>query len=115
LEILNNLRDNIDVDESKIIQNLNYCIKQIGNNTLYEANMEYDGTDGNNKERNEVQMIMGAYSKGMQDKEEKSRRPSISGTPAVQPSDLDSARKYVVSTDKIVDMLKVNIDGREEL
>lgn len=37
------------------------------------------------------------------------------GLPNVGPTDLDSARKYVVSTDKIEDMLKVNIDGREEL
>lgn len=55
LEILNNLRDNIDVDESKIIKDLNYCIKCIGNNTLYEANLDYDGEDGgDNKERNEM-------------------------------------------------------------
>lgn len=33
----------------------------------------------------------------------------------VQPSELDSARKYIVTTDKITDMLKVNIDGKEEL
>lgn len=63
LEILNNLRDAIDVDESKIIKDLNYCIKSIGNNTLYEANLDYEG--GDNKERNEVQMIMGAYSKSV--------------------------------------------------
>jgi hypothetical protein len=62
---------------------LNYCIKCIGNNTLYEANLEYDGSDGNNKERNEVQMIMGAYSKGVAEKDERSRRPSISGAPSV--------------------------------
>ena len=62
-EILNNLRDAIDVDESKIIKDLNYCIKSIGNNTLYEANLDYEG--GDNKERNEVQMIMGAYSKSV--------------------------------------------------
>lgn len=113
LEILNNLRDTIDVDESKIIKDLNYCIKCIGNNTLYEANMEYDGSDG--KERNEVQMIMGAYSKQVVEKDDRSRRPSVSGTPSVQPTDIDSARKYIVSTDKIEDMLKINLDGREEL
>jgi hypothetical protein len=28
---------------------------------------------------------------------------------------VDSARKYAVTTDKIEDMLKVNIDGRDEL
>ncbi len=48
LEILNHLRDSIDVDESKVIKDLNYCIKCIGNNTLYEANIEYDDADGNN-------------------------------------------------------------------
>ena len=63
LEILNNLRDSIDVDESNLIKDLNYCIKSIGNNTLYEANLDYEG--GDNKERNEVQMIMGAYSKAV--------------------------------------------------
>jgi hypothetical protein len=30
-------------------------------------------------------------------------------------SDIDSARKYVVTTEKVEDMLKINIDGREEL
>ncbi len=35
--------------------------------------------------------------------------------PSVGPSDIDSARKYIISTDKIEDMLKVNLDGREEL
>jgi hypothetical protein len=28
---------------------------------------------------------------------------------------VDSARKYAVTTEKIEDMLKVNIDGRDEL
>ena len=39
----------------------------------------------------------------------------MNGPPSVQPTDLDSARKYVVSTEKIEDLLKVNIDGRDEL
>ena len=65
LEILNSLRVQIDVDEAKLIMDLNYCIKVISNNTLYEANLEYEGEagGGNNKERNEMQMLVGAYTK----------------------------------------------------
>jgi hypothetical protein len=32
LEILNNLRDLIDPEEKKVVQELNYCIKMISSN-----------------------------------------------------------------------------------
>lgn len=60
-------------------------------------------------------MIMGAYSKQVQEKDHNSRRPSVSANLGLGPSDIDSARKYIISTEKIEDMLKVNLDGREEL
>jgi hypothetical protein len=44
------------------MKDLNYCIKTISNNTLYEANVEYE-EGGNTKERNEMQMLVGAFSK----------------------------------------------------
>lgn len=42
LEILNDLRDSVDTDETKIIQDLNYCINMISSNQLYEAKLEFD-------------------------------------------------------------------------
>ena len=38
LEILNNLRELIDPDEKKVVSDINYCIKMISSNQLYEAN-----------------------------------------------------------------------------
>ena len=92
-----------------------YCIKVISNNTLYEANLEYEGEGGNNKERNEMQMLVGAYTKAPHNQDDKNNKPTINISPAIPSSDVDSARKYAVTTDKIEDMLKVNIDGRDEL
>jgi hypothetical protein len=37
LEILNNIRDLIEPNEKKIITDINYCIKMISSNQLYEA------------------------------------------------------------------------------
>lgn len=42
LEILNNIRDAVDSKENKTISELNYCIKMITSNQLYEANLELD-------------------------------------------------------------------------
>lgn len=42
LEILNNLRDKIDSNQTKTLQEINYCIKIITSNQLYEANIEMD-------------------------------------------------------------------------
>ena len=39
LDILNNLRDKLDPDEVKIIADLNFCIKTISSNRLYEADI----------------------------------------------------------------------------
>ena len=38
LEILNHLRELIDPDEKKVVSDINYCIKMISSNQLYEAN-----------------------------------------------------------------------------
>ena len=51
LEILNRLRDEVDIDETRIINDINYCIKVISSNSLYEANIDLEnpeGTEGNN-------------------------------------------------------------------
>jgi hypothetical protein len=50
----------------KLIQDLNYCIKIISSNQLYEAKLDienYDGKGGDEKGRNEVQMLLNTYSK----------------------------------------------------
>jgi flagellin-specific chaperone FliS len=47
LDILNGLRDQIDVDQQQIIADLNYCIKMISGNQLYEAKLDLDGQEGN--------------------------------------------------------------------
>lgn len=48
------------MDEDKIIMDLNYCIKVISSNQLYEANLDYpeNNPDANSKDHNEVQMLM---------------------------------------------------------
>lgn len=66
LEILNGLRDQIDTNEKKIVEDLNYCIKIISSNQLYEAKLDYDEmTDQNSK--TEVHMLLNTYSKGISD------------------------------------------------
>ena len=40
LEILNEARDMFDPTESKIIKDINYCIKMISSNKLYEAELD---------------------------------------------------------------------------
>ncbi len=50
LEIMNNLRDKIDTQEDQMIKELNYCIKIISSNKLYEAELEFEGSpDGRKK------------------------------------------------------------------
>jgi hypothetical protein len=63
LEILNNLRDEIDIDETKIISELNYCIKMISSNQLYEAKLEIDPNNADDKNHKEVLLLMNTYSK----------------------------------------------------
>jgi hypothetical protein len=85
LEILNSLRDSIDVDEGKLINDLNYCIKVISSNSLYEAKLDMEGYDqkqGDEKGRTEVQMLLNTYSKAT--------------TSVVNPSIADKRRKSSV-------------------
>ena len=42
LEILGYLREQLDADELKVIQDLNYCIKIISSNQLYEAKLDIE-------------------------------------------------------------------------
>jgi hypothetical protein len=54
------------MSESKMIEDLNYCIKIISSNQLYEAKLEYDDSTGDSNSKAEVQMLLNTYSKGMQ-------------------------------------------------
>jgi flagellin-specific chaperone FliS len=62
LEILNQLRDQIDTEEDKVIKDLNYCIKMISSNQLYEAKLEID-PESNDKDKENLLMLMNTYSK----------------------------------------------------
>lgn len=42
LEILNDLRDRLDSGEDKTVEELNYCVKMISSNKLYEANIDME-------------------------------------------------------------------------
>ncbi len=46
LEILNNMRDQVDIDEIKIIRDLNYCVNIISSNKLYDVEVNYEGHSG---------------------------------------------------------------------
>ena len=50
LEILNEIRDNMDSSESKFIQDLNYVIKIIQSNKLYEVDLEQGNNNNENTE-----------------------------------------------------------------
>lgn len=45
IEILNDLRDSVDPSERRVVADLNYCIKMISSNKLYEARLEMDEPD----------------------------------------------------------------------
>lgn len=45
LEILGDIRDVIDPSQDKMITDLNYCIKMISSNKLYEAELDMDDPD----------------------------------------------------------------------
>ncbi len=50
LEILNDVRDKLNVEEEILIKDINYCIKVISSNKLYEAELDFeDQTDGKKK------------------------------------------------------------------
>lgn len=42
MEMLNNIRDALDTSEIKMINDLNYCLKMISTNKLYEADIELE-------------------------------------------------------------------------
>jgi hypothetical protein len=105
LEILNNIRDAIDSKESKTIQELNYCIKMITSNQLYEANIELDGPEGQKKDgNNEVLLLLNNYSSKKQ-ADVKKRRPSTQST--LGPS-IDSANKVEITTEFVEKTLAIN-------
>jgi hypothetical protein len=64
LEIMNNLRDQLDSGEDRAIEDLNYCIKMISSNKLYEANIDQEmGEYGEKKSINrEVIALFNQYS-----------------------------------------------------
>ncbi len=43
--MLNEIRDQLDPSEKKFINNLNYCIKMIQSNKLYEAELQFQNYD----------------------------------------------------------------------
>lgn len=65
LEILNGLRDQVGMDQTKLLEDLTFCIKIISSNQLYEARLDIEMNPGgeNEKGRNEVQMLLNTYSK----------------------------------------------------
>lgn len=67
------MRDQIDVEEAKIIKDLNYCIKMISSNQLYEAKLEIDPDQGESKENQNIMMLMNEYSK-MPDRDNHNRQ-----------------------------------------
>lgn len=42
LEILNDIRDSIDPNEAKMLSDMNYSIKMISSNKLYDAEIEIE-------------------------------------------------------------------------
>ncbi len=46
VEILTDLRDNLDTEEVKTMSDLNFCIKMISQNRLYDADLD-EGSGGN--------------------------------------------------------------------
>jgi hypothetical protein len=45
LEILNDIRDCIDMNDEKMLQDMNYCIKMISSNKLYDAELDLNDND----------------------------------------------------------------------
>jgi hypothetical protein len=64
LEILNEFRDRLDSGSDRSIEELNYCIKMISSNKLYEANIEMEyGDYGEKKSANkDVLLLFNTYS-----------------------------------------------------
>ena len=64
LEILNDLINKIDSNARREIEDINYCIKMISSNKLYEANIDMElGEYGEKKSINkDVIMLFNQYS-----------------------------------------------------
>eukprot|EP00347_Sterkiella_histriomuscorum_P005745 403355433 len=117
LEILNSLRDQIDVEQAKVIQDLNYCIKIISSNQLYEANLDFDGNSGdeNTKDRNEVQKLLQNYSNKTTTDQKGRKTLGELGKQTTLPMSAWDDQKFQITTDKIEDMLGMNSQAKEEL
>lgn len=75
LDILGNLRDKIDSGEGKIIQDLNYCIKMIQSNQLYEAKIDIEeGDSSKGGDMQNLKMLLNQYSTSAQQQKEKETR-----------------------------------------
>ncbi|CDW90418.1 3 5-cyclic nucleotide phosphodiesterase family protein [Stylonychia lemnae] len=115
LEILNGLRDQLDIEETKIIQDLNYCIKVISSNQLYEANLDFDGQLENTKDRNEVQMLLQNYSKVANENQEQKKQRRMSKSPTIGGLNHWDDSKFQITNDKIDEMLVLNEQAKAEL
>mmetsp|Transcript_7290 Transcript_7290/g.6445 ORF Transcript_7290/g.6445 Transcript_7290/m.6445 type:complete len:106 (-) Transcript_7290:298-615(-) len=63
LEILNEIRDRLDYGEDKTIEDVNYCVKMISSNKLYEANFDVDmNVSGKQSMNKDVILLYGQYS-----------------------------------------------------
>lgn len=63
------------------MEDLNYCIKIISSNQLYEAKLDYDDmTDQNSK--TEVHMLLNTYSKGVTDDKNTSSKANTDRAPS---------------------------------
>ena len=64
LEILADLREKLDSGETKLIEDLNYCIKVISANELYEAKIDLENANFNDKQKGDALMFLRNYSVG---------------------------------------------------
>ena len=53
MEILNNLKEKIDSSEERIINDIDYCLKMISSNKLYDINLDLE-MSGSNSKNNDV-------------------------------------------------------------
>ncbi|CDW89816.1 UNKNOWN [Stylonychia lemnae] len=120
LEILNELRDQMDMNDTRIIQDLNYCIKIIASNKLYEVNIDYDQNLNNTQSSKEVQMLLNTYSRGAT--EEKKlvlpplvRRQSLLQFDPMNVSDTkNEQKKFYVTVDKVENTLEFSDKTKKE-
>ncbi len=62
LEILNEIRDRLDTREEKTVEEINYCVKMISSNKLYETNLEMDFGEHGEKKNKDVFLLFNQYS-----------------------------------------------------